>query len=105
MFSPYAEEPLQASLPICIAIMTRIENLLSRIADVLDGRSLFSQREQLLSDCRDEILILRRERNKLIEQAAQIVENYETVNNHIVTKMRVAARKAAIAQAIRELKE
>lgn len=96
---------MQASLPICIAIMTRIENLLSRIADVLDGRSLFSQREQLLSDCRDEILILRRERNKLIEQAAQIVENYETVNNHIVTKMRVAARKAAIAQAIRELKE
>jgi hypothetical protein len=71
----------------------------------LDGRSLFSQREQLLSDCRDEILILRRERNKLIEQAAQIVENYETINHHVVTKMRVAARKAAIAQAIRELKE
>jgi vacuolar-type H+-ATPase subunit D/Vma8 len=59
----------------------------------------------LLSDCRDEILILRRERNKLIEEAAQIVENYETINHHVVTKMRVAARKAAIAQAIRELKE
>jgi|688.fasta_scaffold39000_8 hypothetical protein len=105
MFSPYAEEPLQASLPICIAIMTRIENLLSRIADVLDGRSLFSQREQLLSDCRDEILILRRERNKLIEEAAQIVENFETVNNHVVSRMRVAARKAAIAAEIRKLKD
>ncbi len=96
---------MQASLPICIAIMTRIENLLSRIADVLDGRSLFSQREQLLSDCRDEILILRRERNKLIEEAAQIVENFETVNNHVVSRMRVAARKAAIAAEIRKLKD
>ncbi len=80
-------------------------DILKRIAAVLDGRSLYSAREMLLDDARQEIMELRRAKNKAIEDAAQIVENFETVNNHVVSRMRVAARKAAIAAEIRKLKD
>lgn len=75
------------------SIMTKIDNILARIAEILDGRTLLSLREQLLVDCADEIIRLRKSKLEAIDKAAEIVET--TISNE---------KKSAIIKAIKELK-
>lgn len=73
--------------------MTKTDNLLERIAEILDGRTLLSLREQLLVDCVDEIFRLRKSRLDVIDQAASIIE-----------RTSLKDKKSAAVKAIKELK-
>ena len=73
--------------------MTKTDNLLERIAEILDGRTLLSLREQLLVDCVDEIFRLRKSRLDVIDQAVSIIE-----------KTSLKDKKSSILKEIRELK-
>lgn len=73
--------------------MTKTDNLLERIAEILDGRTLLSLREQLLVDCVDEIFRLRKSRLDVIDQAALIIE-----------RSSLKDKKSAAIKAIKELK-
>jgi len=74
--------------------MTRTDNLFERIAEILDGRTMLSLREQLLVDCLDEIIRLRKSRSDVVDQAVAIVE-----------RTNLKDKKTAAIKAIKELKE
>lgn len=74
--------------------MTRADNLFERIAEILDGRTMLSLREQLLVDCLDEIIRLRKSRSDVVDQAVAIVE-----------RTNLKDKKTAAIKAIKELKE
>ena len=84
--------------------MSVLTDLLAKIEDVLNGRSLLSLREQLLDECYQEIKSLQARRLDDLEKAAKIVEDFNVGAKTVVGKMQVQARKDAIVAQIRELK-
>ena len=79
-------------------------DLLTRIENVIDGRTLLSLREQLLADCYEEIKALQTRRIEDLEKAAKIVEDFDVDGKTVVGKIRIADRKKQIAEKIRGLK-
>jgi len=73
--------------------MSDTDKLLERVAEVVGGRSLLSLREQLLVDCVDEIVRLRKSRLHVIDKSISIVE-----------RTNLKDKKSAAIKAIKELK-
>ena len=73
--------------------MTNPENILEKIAEILNGREMLSPRERLLVDCADEITRLRKSRSDVIDQAVSIVE-----------KTNLKDKKSLAVKSIKELK-
>ena len=82
--------------------MTTID-ILKRIKTKLGNRSVQNHYEETLSDAAAEIIILRRELKEVVERAAKIVEEYEVHDPYVVGKMKIKARREAIAEQIRAL--
>jgi hypothetical protein len=82
--------------------MTTID-ILKRIKTKLGNRSTQNHYEEMLSDAAAEITELRRDNKDLIEKAAKIVEEYEVHDPYVVGKMKIKARREAMAAQIRAL--
>jgi hypothetical protein len=59
----------------------------------------------MLSDAAAEITELRRDLKELVEKAAKIVEEYEVHDPYVVGKIKIKARREAMAAQIRALVE
>jgi protein-tyrosine-phosphatase len=84
--------------------MTTID-ILKRIKTKLGSRSTQNHYEEMLSDAAAEITELRRDNKELVEKAAKIVEDYEVHDPYVVGKMKIKARREAMAAQIRALVE
>jgi len=82
--------------------MTTID-ILKRIKTKLGSRSTQNHYEEMLSDAAAEITELRRDLKELVEKAAKIVEEYEVHDPYVVGKMKIKARREAMAAQIRAL--
>ena len=82
--------------------MTTID-ILKRIKTKLGSRSTQNHYEEMLSDAAAEITELRRDNKELVEKAAKIVEEYEVHDPYVVGKMKIKARREAMAAQIRAL--
>jgi len=82
--------------------MTTID-ILKRIKTKLGSRSTQNHYEEMLSDAAAEITQLRRDLKELVEKAAKIVEEYEVHDPYVVGKMKIKARREAMAAQIRAL--
>jgi uncharacterized coiled-coil DUF342 family protein len=82
--------------------MTTID-ILKRIKTKLGSRSTQNHYEEMLSDAAAEIAELRRDLKELVEKAAKIVEEYEVHDPYVVGKMKIKARREAMAAQIRAL--
>jgi len=82
--------------------MTTID-ILKRIKTKLGSRSTQNHYEEMLSDAAAEITELRRDLKELVEKAAKIVEGYEVHDPYVVGKMKIKARREAMAAQIRAL--
>jgi hypothetical protein len=78
--------------------------LLNRLKNVLRGRTFLDPNGQLILECKEEIERLERQRIIDLERAAQIVEDFDADGKTVVGRLRIAARKAEIAEKIRDLK-
>jgi len=78
-------------------------DILTRIKTKLGRRSFLNPYEDLLTDAKDEIIVLRRSLREVVEKAAKIVEEYEVYDPYIVGKMKIKARREEIAAQIRAL--
>jgi protein-tyrosine-phosphatase len=82
--------------------MTTID-ILKRIKTKLGNRSTQNHYEEMLSDAAAEITELRRDIKDVVERAAKIVEEYEVHDPYVVGKIKIKARREAIAEQIRAL--
>ena len=69
------------------------KELIERVAEIINGRSLLSLREQLLVDCVDEIVRLRKLHCDVVDKAVAIVE-----------RTNLKDKKSTAIKAIKELK-
>lgn len=87
------------------AVINKVDDILRRIEDLIDGRQLLSLREQILADCHVLIQELQIRRMQDLEKAAIIVEKFDVNAKTVVGKMMAEQRKADVAAKIRALKE
>lgn len=86
-------------------MINKVDDILRRIEDLIDGRQLLSLREQILADCHVLIQELQIRRMEDLEKAAIIVEKFDVNAKTVVGKMLAEQRKADVAAQIRALKE
>lgn len=86
-------------------MINKVDDILRRIEDLIDGRQLLSLREQILADCHVLIQELQIRRMEDLEKAAIIVEKFDVNAKTVVGKMMAEQRKADVAAKIRALKE
>jgi hypothetical protein len=78
-------------------------DILKRIDFRLQGRSLLSIPEQLLADARDEIVKLRDEKKKLLNDVVKTIEEFKPYSPYIVGKIRIEERKQELIERIKML--
>ena len=78
-------------------------DIVKRIDCRLNGRSLFSAHEQMLCDARDEIVKLRDEKKKLLNDVVKTIEEFKPYSPYIVGKIKIEERKQELIEKIRML--